>query len=109
MSKLEDEGSLTKLTRYVMEGIRIISSAAGVSRVCAKEIVVADGKNNVTCSVGDMVFIDLVFLFPSVLTNRITPTKIPLFSPNQPKSNSIVLSINTFISDGVRIPASAVK
>ena len=51
-----------------MEGMRIISSAAGVSRVCAKEIVVADGKNNVTCSVNDMVFIDLVFLFPFVLT-----------------------------------------
>lgn len=69
LSKLEDEGSLTKLTRYVMEGIRIISSAAGVSRVCAKEIVVADGKNNVTCSVGDMVFIDLVFLF-SLRSNK---------------------------------------
>ena len=51
-----------------MEGIRIISSAAGVSRISAEDIVVADGKNNVTCSAGDMVFIDLVFLFLFVLT-----------------------------------------
>ena len=48
-----------------MEGIRIISSAAGVSRICAKDIVVADGKNRVNCSAGDMVFVNLVFYFPS--------------------------------------------
>ena len=109
LSKLEDEGSLTTLTRYVMEGIRIISAAAGVSRMCAKDIIVADGKNNVTCSAGDMVFIDLVYAFYLRSDNRITPTKIPLFSPNQLKSNSIVLSTNTFTSDGVHIPVLPVK
>ncbi len=92
-----------------MEGIRIISSAAGVLRVCAEDIVVADGKNNVSCTAGDKVFIDLVFLFSIHSNSRITPIKIPQFSPHQPKSNSIVLSTSTFISDGVHIPALAVK
>jgi cytochrome P450 len=61
LSKLEDTDSIHKLTRYIMEAMRITSSAAGVSRVCAKDIVVADGDRKVACSAGDMVFIDLVF------------------------------------------------
>lgn len=66
LSKLDDTDSVHTLTRYVMEGYRIVSSAAGVSRICAKDIVVADGDNKVTCSAGDMVFIDLVF--PAMLS-----------------------------------------
>jgi hypothetical protein len=60
LAKLEDDASLTKLTRYVMEGCRIVSSAAGVLRKCAKDIVVDDGGTKVSCTAGDSVFIDLV-------------------------------------------------
>ena len=60
LSNLDDHSALTKLTRYVMEGCRIVSSAAGVSRFCAKDIVIPDVDGDVHCSVGDQIFIDLV-------------------------------------------------
>lgn len=60
LSKLDDTESIHKLTRYVMEGSRIVSAAPGVLRACAKDIVVADGERKVSCTDGDQVFIDLV-------------------------------------------------
>ena len=60
LAQSDDTDSLAKLTRYVMEAMRISSSAAGVERIAANNIVVQDGGNKVSCTVGDQVFVDLV-------------------------------------------------
>lgn len=61
LAKLNDSASLAKLTRYVMEAMRISSAAAGVTRTVANDIVVQDGLNKVTFTAGETMFIDLVF------------------------------------------------
>lgn len=56
----DTEATRNKLMRYVMEAMRITTSAAGVSRKVVNDIVVQDGANSVSLKAGDMLFADLV-------------------------------------------------
>jgi cytochrome P450 len=56
----DTEATRNKLMRYVMEAMRITTSAAGVSRKVVNDIVVQDGENSVSLKAGDMLFADLV-------------------------------------------------
>ena|ERR1700721_2799774 len=83
LSKSDDEASRKKLTRYVMEACRIVSSAAGVSRIVAKDIVVTDGDKQVTLQAGQQLFVDLVYLSLRNSDSRILRTRSRVFSPNR--------------------------
>jgi cytochrome P450 len=56
----DTDASRKALTRYVMEAMRITTSAAGVSRKVANDIVIQDGDRQVSLKAGDMLFADLV-------------------------------------------------
>jgi cytochrome P450 len=57
----DTDASRKALTRYVMEAMRITTSAAGVSRKVANDIVIQDGDRQVSLKAGDMLFADLVY------------------------------------------------
>ena len=62
LSRLNDEDSHSKLTRYVMEACRLCSAAPGVARTVTKNTTITNGDKQVICKPGDTVFVDLVAL-----------------------------------------------